>query len=328
LDGLRIKRTQDQLAYERSLNRYNQLLEPPDPIEIAVAEAQLATAKAELDAAQREWERIKDGASPAEIAVLQATLDDAIREWERVKDGPAQEDVQILETQISAAQAMLQQTELTAPFDGIITTVDAQPGDQVNFGSLAFQLDDTSHLFVDLYISEIDINQVKVGQNVMLTFDSVFAKEYQGKVVDVAQIGTALLGAVSFKVSVEILDADEAVKPGMSSKAEIITNHVENVLMVPNRAVRVEDGEWFVYVLRDDLFSDGLQLKGDRQPFRRQPALNSRIQAVSIEVGERSNYFTEIISDEIQPGDQIILQLPDEFTNEVGESSIVVEINP
>ena len=152
-----------QLAYNRAVNKYENLLEPPDPLDLAVAEAAVFAAQAQLDDANLQYERIEDGSSPADIAVLEARLADRKREYERVKDAPPAEDIAVLEAKIAASQAAIDQTEITAPFSGTITRVDIQPGDLVSPGTRAFRLDDTSTLLVDINVSEIDINLVQPG---------------------------------------------------------------------------------------------------------------------------------------------------------------------
>ena len=149
--------------------------------------------------------------------MLEAQLDDAQREWERLKDGPDPADIAAAQARVAAAQATLDQASLVAPFAGTITSVESKPGDQVNPGTPAFRLDDLSHLWVDVEVSEVDINQVEVGQPASLTFDAILAKEYNGEVVEVSPVGTEIAGVVNFKVTVELTDADEDVRPGMTA---------------------------------------------------------------------------------------------------------------
>jgi HlyD family secretion protein len=316
LEGLQIQLTQDQLAYQNSLARYNNLLEPPDPIAVAVAEANLAAAKLQLEDAESRWDQLKDGPSDADIAVLEAVLADAQREWQRLKDGPDPNDILALEAQIAASQATLIQTRISAPFDGIITWVQTQPGDQVGPGVPALRVDDVSHLFVDLEISEIDINQIEVGQDVNLAFEAVLAKTYHGKVVEVAEVGTVMAGSVSFLVRVEILNADEDIRIGMTSDVDIVTRQKENVLAVPNRAIRALDGEPVVYLLggapahvqdQDRLLeAGGLLAKFNA----RDPGLYP----VQVSLGEASSRLTEVIAGDLEPGDQVVVDPPSELT--------------
>jgi len=218
---LQVQLAQARKHHDYLAARYDELLAPPDPVDAAVAEAAVFAAQAQLAEAQRQWQRIEDGPSPAEIAVLEAELANAQREWERLKDGPTSEDVAAAEARLTAAQAVLQMAGLTAPFDGMITAVYIQPGDQVASGAVAFRLDDLSRLLVDVQVSEIDINRIEVGQNVILTCEAVFAREYHGRVVEISPVGIETEGMAAFEVIVEMSDADSSVRSGMSASVEI-----------------------------------------------------------------------------------------------------------
>jgi HlyD family secretion protein len=222
LKALELKRTQDQTRYESAIAKYNNLLMPPDPIDVAEAEAELTTAQAQLAEAQRDWEQVKDGPSPGEIAVLEAQLDDAQREWERLKEGPDPDDVAAAEVRVAAAEAALAQVAVAAPFDGVVTVVGNQPGDKISSGDQAFRVDDVSRFLVDVEVSEIDINQVWIGQEVGVTFEAIPGREYHGEVVEVALVGSEVQGIVSFMTTVELSDPDEAVKPGMTAAVSIV----------------------------------------------------------------------------------------------------------
>jgi HlyD family secretion protein len=88
-------------------------------------------------------------------------------------------------------------------------------------------------------------------------------------------------------VTVELVDADEAIKPGMTAAVNITVDQIEDVLLVPNRAVRVVDGQRIVYVLRD----------GELEP-------------VEIILGVSSESYSEIVGGDLQEGDPIVLNPP------------------
>jgi HlyD family secretion protein len=312
---------QDRLAYEKSLARYNALIAPPDPLDVAVAESELAFAEATLADAQREWEKIKDGFNPADIAVLEAELDDAMREWERIKDGPHPDDIAVLETKIAAAEAALTQVNIVAPFDGTVTHVKTQEHDIVDLGTLALQFDDISKLYVNLTISEVDVNRIKIGQDVTLTFDAVPTKEYQGEITKIAMVGTKFLGATSFRVLAEILEPDDDIRPGMTSSIQIIVNKVNDVITVPGQAIRGLNGELVVYRLSE---SGGSQLPvlrweqdqgvggGFKFPLVFEDTFAYELQPITITLGTTTNYYTEINGGDLQVGDLIVLNPPGE----------------
>ena len=108
-----------------SLATYNWYTLGYTQVEIAQADASLALAQANLELAQAEWDRLKDGASTSAIALAEASLNDAQREWEREKDGPAEVDIAAAQARLASAQAVIDEFELRAPFDGTITELDA-----------------------------------------------------------------------------------------------------------------------------------------------------------------------------------------------------------
>lgn len=226
----------------------------------------------------------------ANLALAQARLEDAMREWERVKDGPNGEDVAAARARVTAIQATVNLARITAPFAGTITSSSPMPGDLVVPGTTAFRLDDLSRLLVDVQISEVDINAVTIGQQVTVTFDAILGKEYKGVVTGVGQVGTSLQGTVSFLVTVELQSVDETVKPGMTGAVTILVRELENVLLVPNRAVRIVDGQRVVYVLKNGL------------PER-----------VNIRLGASSDTVSEVLSGDLQVGDLVILNPPSFF---------------
>jgi len=197
----------------------------PEPLDIQEADAQIAVAEANL---------------------LQAKLD-----WDRVKDGPNEEDVAAAEARVTAAQATLNLARITAPFNGTLTLVNSKVGDQVTVGTTAFQLDDLSHLYLDVAVVEDEIVQVQVGQPVTIHLDALPNVEYNGMVTEIANFGKATGGTVNFTVTVEILSPDASIKPGMTASVVVTTRQEESSLLVPTRAVSSLNGQTVVYLLKD-----------------------------------------------------------------------------
>jgi len=185
-----------------------------------------------------------------DLALKTSQLEDAQREFDRLNNGNT-EDIAAAQTRVDAAQATLNLARVISPFVGTVTESYPLPGDQVSAGATAFRLDDLTSLLVDVEVSEVDINSVEIGQPVTLSFDAILGKEYHGQVVEVAQTGTSVQGVVNFKVTVEMIDADEDVKPGMTAAATITIQELQDVLLVPNRATRLIDGSRVVYLLVD-----------------------------------------------------------------------------
>jgi HlyD family secretion protein len=222
-----------------------------------------------------------------DLALAEAKLEDAKRELERLLKGEESEAVKAARARVAAAEATLNLAKLIAPFDGAVTQANPVVGDQVAPGTVGFRVDDLSHLLVDVQVSEVDINTVAVGQNATLAFDAVLNQEYHGEVVAVGQAGDTVGGVVSFTVTVELTDADEQVKPGMTAAVSVIVEEVKDTLLVPNRAVRLVEGDRVVYILKD----------GVPQP-------------VKITLGASSDTMSVLIDGDLKEGDMIVLNPP------------------
>ncbi len=229
----------------------------------------------------------------AKLDLAKAQLEDAQRQWDLLQNGPAATDITAAQARVDAAQATVNLAQITAPFSGTVTEVNGLIGDQVSPGINAFRLDDLSHLQIDVQVSEVDINSVKVGQPVMMTFDAILGNNYNGKVVQVALAGDDIQGAVKFTVTVELTDADANVKPGMTAAVNITVQQLSNVLLVPNRAVRLVNDQRVVYLLK-----------------------NGQVQEVPINLGPSSDTMSQVISGDLKDGDMIILNPPSTLFNQ------------
>ncbi|MHB8112219.1 MAG: efflux RND transporter periplasmic adaptor subunit [Bellilinea sp.] len=257
----------------------------------------LLNARRELELAQANLRYLEGGPdaleveeADASVALAQATYDDALREWERIKDGPDPADIRAAEARIAAIEASLGLASLSAPFGGTITEVNSRVGDQVTPGTVSFRLDDLSRLLVDVQVPEADINRLAVGQPVSMTFDAILGKEYSGVIIEVGRVGTPVTGIVNFKVTIELQDMDESVRPGMTAAVNIVINQLESVLLVPNRAVRLREGQRVVYLLKLGVPT-----------------------AVPIEIGAQSDLTSEVISGDVKEGDTVVLNPPTQF---------------
>lgn len=246
---------------DTALANYNYAKSYPDELEQAEIDANLALAESKVKDAQREYDRLKSGADPEDIAAAKA--------------------------RVAAIEATLKSAYIEAPFAGTVTDVKSKVGDQVSMTTTGFRIDDLSHLYADIDVTEVDINRVKTGQDVTLTFDAIPDKTYNGIVTEVGAVGTSVQGVVNFTVTVEITDGDENVKPGMTSAVNIVVNQLDDILLVPNRAVRLKEGDRVVYVLKN----------GVPTP-------------VNVTIGASSDTSSEYLSGDLKEGDLIVLNPP------------------
>ncbi len=187
----------------------------------------------------------------ADLALKKAQLDDAQRAYDRLKNGPNQQDLAAAQAQVDAAQATVNTASIISPISGTVTEAEPLQGDQVNMNQAAFRVDDLSTLLVDVQVSEVDINNVSLNQPATLSLDAIPNRTYHGEVVEVSQAGDNSSGAVNFTVTVQLTDADISVKPGMTVAVNIVTKQIKDQLLVPNRAVRSSNGQRVVYILQN-----------------------------------------------------------------------------
>jgi HlyD family secretion protein len=219
----------------------------------------------------------------ANLKVAESKLDDARRNWEKVKDNADPDDLTAAKTKVDAINAQIALTKITAPIDGQVTGLKMLPGDLVNQRSQALVLVDSSKMFLDVSISEVDINRVKIGQKVSFTFDAIPEKDYQGTITEIDKVGTSTNNVIYFTVTCEIDSFDSSLKPGMTAAVSIDSEKAENVLVVPTSSVMTIKSKKSVYVLE-----------------------NQTLKTIPVEIGLVSERQVEIKSGDLHEGDRIV----------------------
>jgi HlyD family secretion protein len=230
----------------------------------------------------------------AEAALLlaQAQYEDAVRSYEKIKNGPTESQIASLQAQIKAAEATMKTAYIVAPIDGTVVEVGAKQFDVIAYEStstsrdiLAARVDDLSSYFIDITVNELDINQISIGQKVTISFDAIPLKEYTGTITNISNVGEVSDSTVTFSLTVKMDRVDNKVKAGMMADVAIVTKEAVDVLYVPSTSVSMkEDGTRFVSKKNaDGTFTD-----------------------IPVQLGMVSGSDTQIISDQIQEGDEII----------------------
>ncbi|MFH1170356.1 MAG: efflux RND transporter periplasmic adaptor subunit [Candidatus Vogelbacteria bacterium] len=193
------------------------------------------------------------------------------------------------------AQENLADYFIRAPFSGLITKLDIKKTDSISNGTVIGTLI-TRQKIAEISLNEVDVARVKVGNKATLTFDAVEGLSITGEVQEVDLIGAVTQGVVTYNVKIGFdtqparpSGGDDQVKPGMSASAAIITDVKQDILMVPNSAVKVSGQTNYV-----EMFD---------QP--RLPAIPPRRQPV--EIGVTNDESTEIISG-LKEGDEIVVR--------------------
>jgi len=155
------------------------------------------------------------------------------------------------ETALKDAKEALLNYSIYAPFSGTVAEFSIKKGDSLSSNSVVATLI-TAQRIAEISLNEVDAAQVKVGQKATLTFDAIDGLSITGEVSNIDAIGTVTQGVVNYSAKIVFDTQDERVKPGMSVSATIITDMKQDVLLVPNSAVKYNE-EQYVQVLENNI---------------------------------------------------------------------------
>jgi HlyD family secretion protein len=203
------------------------------------AEVMLADAKVKGDRARRlsqEGIATRQDLETAELQESSAKL--ALDE--------AHEAVHQTQANLEKAKDDLSKTTIYAPLTGRVIKLNAEEGEVVvsgtmnNPGSVIGTIADLSEILAKVDVDETEIVDVAVGQQAVLKVDALPGREYRGRVVEVGSSGSSKAAqpdVTFFEVKILMENADAALRPGMSVRAEIQAKTHEKAVVVPIQAV-------------------------------------------------------------------------------------------
>lgn len=212
------------------------------------AKMNLKIVEANLDLAQKNLQRMQN--LYAKDFVSRDKVDVAERDY---KAAQAQAN-QIRET-IRFNEAQMSYATIVAPISGVIASVTTQQGETVSASSLNVPtfvtIVDLNRLEVYAYVDETDIGKIKPGFEATFTVDSFPDKDFKGTVSAVYPKATIQDNVVYYITIISIENPEGKLKPDMTVNATIYLNKRENVLAVPNKAIKREGGRKVVQVIEN-----------------------------------------------------------------------------
>jgi HlyD family secretion protein len=189
-----------------------------------------------------------------DLALKNAELEDAQRTYDRLKDGPNAQDLAADQAKVDAAQATVDMLSIIAPFDGKVLSVSNQVGDLVTTGDLSVNVADMNHLYVETDVDETDIAKVKVSNQVSATVDAVPGLTLTGQVTAINPVSEVISDLVKYKVRIDIdPPADGTFLPlGTTVNATIQVKAPTKTLAVPISAVQNDSKGEYVWVIKQD----------------------------------------------------------------------------
>jgi HlyD family secretion protein len=220
---------------------------------ISSAQATLNSAKNGLETAQNELKLKKAGSSADQISAQKAQVDSA-------KANLASQKASVSEAlaNVQYYVAQIDKTVLKTPIDGIVTRMDAKPGEIVTPGNSTSDLQkplvsiiSEGTFEIEADIPEVDIAEVAVGNTAKITLDAYGSDvEFGAVVLAIDPAETMVEGVATYKTTLAFTSEDARIKPGMTANIDILTAEKDNVIAIPQRAVIAKDGSKVVRILK------------------------------------------------------------------------------
>lgn len=296
---------------------------------VAQNQATLAQSAAQL-ARLQEVSRLSGGRVPAKTELEQAIAD---RDRAVANLRAAQANVASARATLSSNQTQLVRAVIRSPVNGVVLARQIEPGATVaasfNTPTLFVIAEDLSTMKLEVAIDEADVGSVKEGQGATFTVDAFPGKTFPASITRV-DLGSNLSASttttttttgqvVSYAATLSVANADLQLRPGMTATADITTSAKNNVLLVPNAALRFKPSDEAKSgggiataigpprVRRGAAAADkGVNVKrGGTQTVYIADATGTP-KAVDITTGETNGTMTEVIGGALKPGDKVI----------------------
>jgi HlyD family secretion protein len=295
----------------------------------AVAKAKVAVADAKAKLARRVEMFNNRIISKEDLDTAQAAYDQAVAELEAaeaqhdasihsIEAGEAayrasQTQFEVVQAQVRLNQAALDQaridvahTQITAPVDGIVVSRNMDVGQTV---AASFQAptifliaQDLTKMQVDTNVDEADVGRVKVGQQAKFNVDAYPGIVFQGLVKQVRKAPINVQNVITYDAVIEVANPDLKLFPGMTANVNILCDRRDNVLKLPNAALRFKPPETATAKP-----TTGGKPEGGTWRLVYIQGTNLKAQPVRVQLGISDGNFTEVQQGELQEGRQVIV---------------------
>ena len=211
--------------------------------DIAAARTELDTAVAALTTAQ------------TSRASAVSALDTDKKTLALQEAGSTSQDIEAQKAQVASAgaelasaRAQLRKTLVTAPFDGVVTKMDATVGETVSPGVSAISMISSGIFQIECFVPEINVALVKSGDTADVTLDAYGETLFKARVASIDLAETVRDGVSTYRAILQFTDRDERIRSGMTANVRILTEKKENVISIPRRIVVERDGKKYVSV--------------------------------------------------------------------------------
>ena len=291
---------------------------------VAAAQEDLKNAQAALTAAQAAPTLDVDGATAPTDATANASAVSS-----------AQRNLASAQANLDQANAKASSRTVTAPSSGSIVELNAKVGATVTGGMImgesdtsggkqCMQIADLSKMKVTVQVGEKDIAKIAVGQSANVTYPAFPDIVSQGTVTAIASVANSDAansggGSVTFNVDILIEAPDSRLKPGMTAEVSVVTEQLDDVVMVPTMALMTEDGEhYYVNMATDDEGKETRRVKVTVVTQNDNDAVVGKTQVKRDDQGNEIN--PDVPVTKLRDGDTIVMDTGAGMTADGGDS--------
>ena len=295
--------------------------------EVAAAQEDLKNAQAALAAAQAAPTSDADGATASTDATANANASAVTS---------AQRNLASAQATLDQANAKAAERTVKAPSSGSIVELNAKVGATVTGGMVmgegdtsggkqCMQIADLSKMKVTVQVGEKDIAKIAVGQSANVTYPAFPDIVSQGTVTAIASVANSDAangsgGSVTFNVDILIEAPDSRLKPGMTAEVSVVTEQLDDVVMVPTMALMTEDGEhYYVNLATDDEGKETRRVKVSVVTQNDNDAVVGKTQVKRDDQGNEINPNVPVTK--LRDGDTIVMDTGAGMTADDGDSS-------
>ena len=286
----------------------------PRPYQVVVDQgnADLAAAEVRLEKEKRDFAHAKAAFERASWrskrrAISRKALDNSRRAYEQTQrqmklDGATFAE---LEAALHAGEINLGYTDIASPIDGAVVSRNAAIGETVPAGSemapLFLVAADLTVIRVDANVSKNDIDELKLGDNASFTVKSFPNRPFTGEVTQIGPSPQTNQNTLANDIVITASNPELLLKPGMTATIKIVVDRRDDVLRVPDQALRYSPAG----------HAAPSSSSGARTPLADWPQVwtlrEGRPTAVPVQLGLQDSAYTEIVKGDLKPGDDLII---------------------
>jgi HlyD family secretion protein len=278
-----------------------QILAELDP---ALLNAQIAQSEANQRSMVATWTLAKSTLERNQSLRDRGFISDSALDSARKDLDAAAAQIAALKAQIDRDRTNLSYSVIRSPINGIVVdrTIDVGQTVAASFQTpTLFKIaKDLQAMQIDTSVSEADIGNIKPGMAVAFTVDAFRDREFTGGVRVIRLNPTVQQNVVTYNVVIDVRNDTGALLPGMTAQVGILTQRRDNVVRLPNAALRFKPSE-----ISDAAAPGGAARRGSRVY---KLAENGDLIPVAVRTGIADTRFTEVIDDSLQEGDAVVVR--------------------